>query len=101
MLKPHISQKKNSKKRKRAEFEEDEQVNICSKSAIIEQFEYEGDLEEYYTGDGQQKRIKLEELEEFGSDEPLYVCLDTKEMMNMLDLKKEVILTMLNQLEQV
>ena len=40
-------------------------------------------------------------MEEFGADEPLYVCLDTKEMMNMLDLKKEVILTMLNQLEQV
>ena len=52
MLKPHISQKKNTKKRKRAEFEEDEQVTISSKSAIIEQFEYEGDLEEYYTGEG-------------------------------------------------
>ena len=31
----------------------------------------------------------------------MYICLDTKEMVNMLDLKKEVILTMLNQLEQV
>ena len=31
----------------------------------------------------------------------MYICLDTKEMMNLLDLKKEVILTMLNQLEQV
>ena len=31
----------------------------------------------------------------------MYVCLDTKVMANMLDLKKEVILTMLNQLEQV
>ena len=35
------------------------------------------------------------------SEHPMYICLDTKEMQNMLDLKKEVILTMLNQLEQV
>jgi hypothetical protein len=31
----------------------------------------------------------------------MYICLETKEMVNLLDLKKEVILTMLNQLEQV
>jgi len=31
----------------------------------------------------------------------MYICLDTKELVNLLDLKKEVILTMLNQLEQV
>ena len=31
----------------------------------------------------------------------MYICLDTKELCNMLDLKKEVILTMLNQLEKV
>lgn len=40
-------------------------------------------------------------MEELEKDEPLYICLETKELANMLDLKKEVILTMLNQLEQV
>jgi hypothetical protein len=31
----------------------------------------------------------------------MYVAIDTKELTNMLDLKKEVVMTMLNQLEQV
>ena len=31
----------------------------------------------------------------------MYVAIDTKELTNMLDLKKEVVMTMLNQLEKV
>ena len=49
---------------------------------------------------GAEKSIDFAKLEEIG-DQPMYICLDTKELTNMLDLKKEVILTMLNQLEQV
>ena len=31
----------------------------------------------------------------------MYLAIDTKDLTNMLDLKKEVVMTMLNQLEQV
>lgn len=94
LLKPDIVQKK-SKKRKRAEFEEDGEIAV--RPSIIEQFDKEDDLKEFYAGEGQSKSISLEEHLE----QPMYICLDTKELCNMLDLKKEVILTMLNQLEKV
>lgn len=35
------------------------------------------------------------------SDKPFYVTINTKEITAKLDLKKEVVLTMLNQLEKV
>ena len=57
-------------------------------------------MEDYYAGEASEKIIKLEEIPEL-NQQPLYICLDTKELTNYLDLKKEVILTMLNQLEQV
>ena len=98
IVKPEISLKKNTKKRKRAEFEDDELQMAAEKAtnSLVEQFEKEEELEEFYTGAGLQKRINLEELPQFADGRPMYICLDTKDMSNMLDLKKEVILTMLN-----
>lgn len=100
ILKPDVQQKKtNSKKRKRSEFEDDDE-NAGDRPSIIEQFDHEAELEEYYEGEGMKKTIDFASLPEV-SEHPMYICLDTKELQNMLDLKKEVILTMLNQLEKV
>ena len=53
-------QKKNSKKRKRSEFEEDEIENdMGDKPTIIEQFDHEHELEEFYQGEGTKKSIDL------------------------------------------
>ena len=92
--------KRASKKRTRAEFEDCEEALAEIKPTIFEEFDQEPDIAEYYSGTGHAKQIKLEDIAEL-EGKPLYVCLDAKEMVNMLDLKKEVILTMLNQLEQV
>ena len=101
VVKPEIEQKKKSKKRKRAEFEADDNFDAGDiKQSIIEEFSKEADITEFYSGEGPNKLIKLDEIPEL-ENKPMYICLDTKEMVNLLDLKKEVILTMLNQLEQV
>jgi len=42
----------------------------------------------------------LDEIPEL-KQSSMYVAIDTKDLTNMLDLKKEVVMTMLNQLEQV
>ena len=94
IVKPEISLKKNSKKRKRADFE-DEGDQILEKPSLVEQFDKEDELAEFYAGSGLKKRINLDEIPKL-ENKPMYICLDTKEMVNMLDLKKEVILTMLN-----
>ena len=54
LLKPDIVQKK-SKKRKRAEFEDDGEIAV--RPSIIEQFDKEDDLKEFYAGEGQSKSI--------------------------------------------
>lgn len=46
------------------------------------------------------KVIDLSEVEEMDG-EKLYVALNTKDLLNQLDLKKEVVLTMLDQLEKL
>ena len=46
------------------------------------------------------KVIDLSEVEEMNG-EKLYVALNTKDLLNQLDLKKEVVLTMLDQLEKL
>ena len=62
LLKPEIVQKKpKSKKRSRADFEDDCDVPV-DKPQIIEQFEKEADLEEFYVGDGQNKSIVLDDI---------------------------------------
>lgn len=95
ILKPELVTKKNSKKRKRADLDNEDGDLEFAKATIIEEFDKEGDLAEFYSGEGLAKTIRLDEIPDL-DNKPMYICLDTKEMVNMLDLKKEVILTMLN-----
>lgn len=64
---------------------------------LIDVFDQEEHLEAYYNKDGY---IRLDEIPEIASTS-IYVAIDTKDLTSMLDLKKEVVMTMLNQLEQV
>jgi hypothetical protein len=88
VLNPELGFKRQSKKRKRAEFEADQP------DQIIEYFEHEEELETYYSRE-EQRRIHLDQLPELAG-QTLYAILDVKEVTSMLDLKKEVVLTMLN-----
>ena len=78
IVKPEIKQKKQSKKRKRADFEDDDE-ELADKPQIIEQFDKEEDLKEFYSGEGLNKSINLDEIPKL-SNKPIYICLDTKEM---------------------
>ena len=83
--------KRQSKKRKAADLEaEDDRVE-----STIEDFEHEDKLRPYYTGEQGAQRIILEDIPEVAK-KPFYVTMDTKEITAKLDLKKEVVLTMLN-----
>lgn len=64
----------------------------------MEEFDQESHLSEFYAKNS--NRIHLDQIPAL-QNQPFYLCLDTKEMCSLLDLKKEVILTMLNQLEQI
>jgi hypothetical protein len=92
-------QKVAGKKRKKADFDKD--MEAAAKShKIIETFENEDDLKPFYEEDEEgTKAITISDWEEF-QDKPLYVALDIKETTSSFDLKEEVILTMLNQLEK-
>lgn len=94
-LRPDIGVKK-SKKRKRASADDEE--NYCENvENLIDVFDQEEHLESYYNNDGY---IRIDEIPELGRGS-MYLAIDTKDLTNMLDLKKEVVMTMLNQLEQV
>lgn len=60
-------------------------------------FEHDNELKHLYSKET--KNIQLEKVEEL--EAPLYVFLNAKELCQQLDLKKEVILTMLNSLEKI
>ena len=90
------TQKRAGKKRKLADVEAED----ARAESLIEEFEHEEQLESFYSGDSGHKRIRLDEIPEL-ENKPFYVTMDTKEVTSKLDLKKEVVLTMLNQLEQV
>lgn len=68
---------------------------------LIDVFQHEDLLQQFYqpTETGKTS-IVIDQVEEM-DEKPLYVALDCKEMTSQLDLRKEVIMTMLNQLEQV
>ena len=89
MIKPEISQKK-AKKRK---LDEEEEVF----ESVIDVFEHENELQPFYNKEG---KIKLDEIPEV-EEKPFYIAIDTKELINSLDLKKEIVMTMLNQLEKI
>ena len=96
ILNPDLAQKRQSKKRNRDQFEAN-QEDYTEK--IVEYFEHEDQLASYYSRDGD-RRINLEEIPEL-EGQPLYAVIDEKEISSTLDLKPPVVLTMLNQLEQV
>lgn len=88
---------KDTKKRKRKDdLDEDETI-----TDTIQEFEHEGEIMDLYTkNEAGLKFIELEEQEALNG-EKLYVSLNVKELLNTLDLKKEVVLTMLNQLQKI
>lgn len=92
ILYPDREIKVTGRKRKKSEFDAD-QANI------YDEFTNETELQALYTND-ERKSIRIAKLPEF-ENRPFYVALDVKELINTLDLKKEVLLTMLNQLESV
>lgn len=67
------------------------------KAQVIDEFDNETAIKKYY--DKETKLIHLEEMEAL--EAPLYVFLNAKEICQQLDLKKEVVLTMLNSLEKI
>ena len=91
-----VAPKRAGKKRKLADVEAED----AAVESLIEEFEHEEQLEPFYSSEGGQKKIRLDEIPEL-ENKPFYVTMDTKEVTAKLDLKKEVVLTMLNQLEQV
>jgi len=77
-----------TRKRKRADFDE-----LPASEKILEEFEHEKELAAYYkVNEDGQKMIQFEES--------FYITMEVKEILNKLDLKEEVVLTMLNQLEK-
>lgn len=90
-VKPEVGIKKAPKKRKAADDEDQDFEQV------VDVFEHEAELKEYYNEAG---RIEISEVEEI-PEETMYIAIDTKDLMNQLDLKKEIVLTMLNQLEKV
>lgn len=59
---------------------------------MIDVFEHESELKPFCNKEG---KIKLDECPEI-SEKPFYIAIDTKELINSLDLKKEIVMTMLN-----
>ena len=85
---------KESKKRKFKKSSGEE------KAIIIEEFDHESQIAEYYEDNAEGLSvINVEECEDL--EGPLYLFLNAKETGDLLDLKKEVILTMLNSLEKL
>jgi len=85
-----------SKKRKR-KIADDEEADPEDYQALLDLFENEEDLKPYYNDKG---RIRLDEVPEVQASF-IYIALECKELLAILDLKQEVVMTMLNQLEQV
>ena len=79
IVEPELAQ---SKKRK-----------LKSVSGNMDEFEHEDAMNRYYK-DG---RIKMADVDE----KDIYLFIDVKETIAMLDLKREVVMTMLNSLEKV
>ena len=85
IVQPDFNQKKN-KKRKKADLDNEEEFG----ENIIDIFEHESMLEEYYDDQG---KIRTDEVMD---GLPFYISLPVKDVINNLDLKKEVVMTMLN-----
>jgi len=89
-----------SKKRKSKHISGNEEYE----HKVIEEFEHEEELRGYYTRGGELKdrKIIFDQFKQFdGKMEGMYLFLDAKEITTTLDLKREVIMTMLNSLERL
>ena len=95
MLKgPEYQEKQESKKRKRKDFDNaDSENSEEDQEMIMKEFEHESQISHLY----ESKFIDVKE--ELQSS--LYVSLNVKNVLYALDQKKEVVLTMLNQLEKL
>ena len=90
---------KESKKRKKKDISGD--TDEESHEQTIKEFEHENEIKGMYSkSEGGLKFIELDQQEKLNG-EKLYVSLNVKELLNTLDLTKEVVLTMLNQLQKV
>ena len=71
---------------------------------LIDDFEHEDELKLFYTRGVEMKdrKIKFDQFKQFaGKIEGMYLFLDAKETTANLDLKREVVMTMLNSLERL
>jgi superfamily II DNA/RNA helicase len=71
---------------------------------LIDDFEHEDELKLFYTRGVELKdrKIKFDQFKQFaGKMEGMYLFLDAKETTGNLDLKREVVMTMLNSLERL
>jgi len=65
------------------------------KHGFVQEFQHEHELKQYYDSSSSgKKRIIMSDMKKVKGD--LYAFLNIKELCQMLDLKKEVILTMLH-----
>lgn len=93
-MNPEFAKNKRASKKKKLECIDGEEVEI--NEAIIDVFENENEIESLY--DKGTKKIDTKALLDGA---PMYIAIATKELINGLDLKKEIVMTMLNQLEKV
>lgn len=91
-----------SKKRKIKQISNDDEDGPKF-DKIIEEFEHEELLKKFYQKEEVDGTLKIipSQVDEVENPDKLYVFLNVKETMSMLDLKREVILTMLNSLEKL
>lgn len=69
---------------------------------MIEEFDHEEEIKKYYEKNEEGVlKIYPRNIEEINNPDRVYLFLDIKETLSMLDLKKEVVLTMLNSLEKL
>ncbi len=70
---------------------------------LIEDFEHEEEIKKYYTKEAPKlSKIMFDQFEEFdGKTEGMHLFIDQKEITTVLDLKREVVMTMLNSLEKL
>jgi hypothetical protein len=71
---------------------------------VIDEFEHEEEIRGYYTRGGEVKdrKIMFDQFKQFdGKTDGMHLFLDAKETTTVLDLKREVVMTMLNSLEKL
>jgi len=97
----NLTELKETKKRKRKDAFDDEDQEY---DQVIEQFQYEDEFTSLYSkadqNEGGLKFIDVTEAKELNGQK-FYVSMNVKSLLDSLDLKKEVVLTMLNQLEKL